>query len=445
MEEYGNHYQDPYATHYERPDGIKRFFFACAGAYLRILEECPSEHTKYVGIGATIFLTACLAVISGSFAIYTLVQSIPIAIMFGLLWGALIFNLDRYIVSSIRKEGRFWNELAIAAPRLIFAILISIVITKPIELEIFRNQINTELLSYTTDLQKDAVAQLDSRLGLDSIRQELKAVDSVRLEFKKLREGKPTSFDFGEISAEYTAAKVSYDSLYKVYNPRIKANDQRRSYLWGKYAKRIYEEDENGVRRATGKWDVPKNIQEQTNNLYLVNKRLKGELETQSKLVQELEQKRRGAREEFADGMEKEITLLNEKRTSLVASMQEKEAIRREELPNVEETAKKYGIGLPGLIQALERMKKADSSIWWTSNLIMLLFILIETSPVFVKLISKRGPYDYLLNRIEHSKKVESLRYISDINYDLNNSMRLQARQKTLNGVQHEEQMYSDN
>ncbi|MEO1589385.1 MAG: DUF4407 domain-containing protein, partial [Bacteroidota bacterium] len=203
--------------------------------------------------------------------------------------------------------------------------------------------------------------------------------------------------------------------------------------------------DEKGVRRATGKWDVPKNIQEQTNNLYLVNKRLKGELETQSKLVQELEQKRRGAREEFADGMEKEITLLNEKRASLVASMQEKEAIRREELPNVEETAKKYGIGLPGLIQALERMKKADSSIWWTSNLIMLLFILIETSPVFVKLISKRGPYDYLLNRIEHSKKVESLRYISDINYDLNNSMRLQARQKTLNGVQHEEQMYSDN
>ncbi|MEL6732632.1 MAG: DUF4407 domain-containing protein [Bacteroidota bacterium] len=93
----------------------------------------------------------------------------------------------------------------------------------------------------------------------------------------------------------------------------------------------------------------------------------------------------------------------------------------------------------------MERMKKADSSIWWTSNLIMLLFILIETSPVFVKLISKRGPYDYLLNRIEHSKKVESLRYISDINYDLNNSMRLQARQKTLNGVQHEEQMYSDN
>ncbi|MEM6802779.1 MAG: DUF4407 domain-containing protein, partial [Bacteroidota bacterium] len=76
----------------------------------------------------------------------------------------------------------------------------------------------------------------------------------------------------------------------------------------------------------------------------------------------------------------------------------------------------------------LEKMKADDSSIWWMSNLIVLLFILLETSPVFVKLITRRGPYDYLLSRIEHHKKVEALRHISDMNYDLNASMQLQAR-----------------
>ena len=121
---------DPYLNHEyeenpERPGTVKRFFFACAGAYLRILEATPSEHAKYVGIGATIFLTGCMAVISGTFALYTLVPNLLVAIPGGLLWGALIFNLDRYIVSSIRKEGRFWYEFGLALPRLGLAVLIS--------------------------------------------------------------------------------------------------------------------------------------------------------------------------------------------------------------------------------------------------------------------------------------------------------------------------------
>ncbi len=211
---------------------VKRFFFACAGSYIRILEACPSEHTKYVGIGATIFLTACLAVISGSFAINSLVDNWIISIMFGLLWGALIFNLDRYIVSSIRKEGRFWHEFGLAAPRMLLAVLISIVITKPIEVELFRNQIDSELYTYTSELQKEAEQNLDAKLGVDSLRADLYEVDSLRKEYKKIREGKPTSFDFDLASQEYRQVKAAYDSVVARYRPRIKANEQNRAYLW---------------------------------------------------------------------------------------------------------------------------------------------------------------------------------------------------------------------
>ncbi|MCI4670804.1 MAG: DUF4407 domain-containing protein [Bacteroidia bacterium] len=454
MDEYGHTYTDgytdPYQNHYEPLSPVKRFFFACAGAYTRILEACPSEHTKYVGIGATIFLTACLAILSGSFAIFTLVQNVPISIMFGLLWGALIFNLDRYIVSSIRKDGRAWAEIGLAMPRLILAVLISVVITKPIEVELFRNQINSELLSYTNQIQKEKVAQLDNRLGLDSIRLELKRLDSIRFEFKKLKEGKPNSFDFGEISGEYTRAKSTYDSLSKNYNPRIKANENRRNYLWSKYAVRKYKENPDGSRTPAG-WDFPRKYQDQTIKLYQINQRLKKELEEQLALVNELEQKRRNAREEYASGMAEEISLLNSKYDELLAMKKEREVVRREELPTVEKKAKGYGRGFAADIQVLEKMKEDDSSIWWMSNLIMLLFIMLETSPVFVKLISKRGPYDYLLTRIEHAKKVESLRYISDINYDLNTSMRLQSRRVSNTGVDAngyyedaEEQIYTD-
>ncbi|MEL6672544.1 MAG: DUF4407 domain-containing protein [Bacteroidota bacterium] len=448
---------DPYATTYysdgaiendrQEVGPVKRFFFACAGAYIKILEVTPSEHTKYVGIGATIFLTACLAVISGSFAIYTLVENAFVAFLFGLLWGALIFNLDRYIVSSIRKEGRTWHELGLAMPRMILAVLISIVITKPIEVRLFSNQINSELLAYTAELEREAEATLDAKLGLDDLRVQLHVVDSARQNFKRQKEGKPTSFDFGEVSAEYMVVKREYDSLHKVYTPRIEANEARRNYLWTKYATKVYKTNEKGE-KVFERWDFPKKWLDKTNQLYNLNKRLKRELETKLAVVKGLEQKRKGARDEFAKSMEEEIGLLNDRRNTLADEIARKEELRKVELPLALEKAKKYGKGFPAQIQVLERMKEDDSSIWWMSNLIVLLFIMLETSPVFVKLITKRGPYDYLLSRIEHHKKVESLRYISDMNYDLNATMRLQARKnqngEKVNGVQHGEEVYAD-
>jgi hypothetical protein len=429
MAVYDSYSTDAFEEVQERPSGFKRFFFACAGAYMRLLEACPSEHTKYVGIGATIFLTACLAVISGSFAIYTLVPIVPVAVACGLLWGALIFNLDRYIVSSIRKEGRTWHEFALAMPRLILAVLISIVITKPIEVELFHNQINSELFAYTADLQREAEQKLDHKLGLDSIRSEISHIDSMRMHYKDLRDSKPTSFNFGEVSAEYQQAKRAYDSLARLHVPRIEANEDRRKYLWNKYASRVFETDANGEKRFV-RWEFPQKWQDRSNQLYKLNQNLQAELDQHLTQVKKLDVARKGAQERFAMGLEEELVLLATQRSELVAQKLAREKRRAEELPEALAKAERYGIGFPARIQVLEQMKAQDSSIWWMSNLIVLLFIMLETSPVFVKLITRRGPYDYLLSRIEHQKKIESLRQISDLNYDLNANMQLQARRQ---------------
>ncbi|MEO1450265.1 MAG: DUF4407 domain-containing protein [Bacteroidota bacterium] len=445
MDPYENYTDEIYQDEAEL-SGVKRFFFACAGAYIKILKAVPSEHSKYVGIGATIFLTACLAVLSGTFAIYTLVENVPLAFLFGLLWGALIFNLDRYIVSSIRKEGRPWAEFGLAFPRLILAVLISVVITKPIEIELFRNQINAEMLNYTNQLQKEGVQQLDDRLGLDSLNLALAELDSVRLDFKKRKEGKPMSFDFGEVSREYSLAKSAYDSLVKTHTPRIQANEKRRTYLWNKYATKVYEDDGNGGQRFV-RYDFPAKWQDRNNQLYRINKELRKEIDTQLAEVQKLESERREAKDAYSAGMAEELALIKIKREELVTAKAEMEAIRKEALPEVREKAQNYGKGFAARIKVLEKMKEEDSAIWWMSNLIMLLFIMLETSPVFVKLVTKRGPYDYLLSRIEHHKKIEALRYISDMNYDLNANMRLKARQNgsAVKGQRYGEEVLSNN
>ena len=88
---------------------ITRFFWFCSGAHIDTLKKYPIEHNKYVGIGATIFFTAFFASLSGGYAMYFVFNgdafAVGFAILFGLLWGTAIFNMDRYIVSSINKEG----------------------------------------------------------------------------------------------------------------------------------------------------------------------------------------------------------------------------------------------------------------------------------------------------------------------------------------------------
>ncbi len=53
-------------------------------------------------------------------------------------------------------------------------------------------------------------------------------------------------------------------------------------------------------------------------------------------------------------------------------------------------------------IDALDRLGSRSNAIYLASIFIMLLFIAIETAPIFTKLISPRSPYDHLLNEHEH-------------------------------------------
>jgi hypothetical protein len=126
---------------------LKQFFILCSGADKDLLEGCSEgEQTKYVGIGATVFFTAVMAFIASSYALFTVFDNVFPALLFGLVWSLLIFNLDRFIVSTIRKRDRFGSEFLQATPRIILAVIIAIVISKPLEIKIFEKEINTVLL-----------------------------------------------------------------------------------------------------------------------------------------------------------------------------------------------------------------------------------------------------------------------------------------------------------
>jgi len=135
----------------------------CSGSTSSILERTPTEINKHVGLGGTIFFTGVLAALSGGYALWTVFSNLFIAIGFGLVWGLMIFNLDRYIVISMKKKGGIMKQFGLALPRIVLAALIALVIAIPLELRIFKKEIDKELMVIQNEeLQKN-------RMSVDSL------------------------------------------------------------------------------------------------------------------------------------------------------------------------------------------------------------------------------------------------------------------------------------
>jgi hypothetical protein len=125
---------------------LTRFLVFCSGSSPDLLRQCPSsEWIKHTGVGMTVLLTSVLAMVSSAIALQSVFGTPWVSLPFALLWAVLIFNLDRYIVSSFRKQGSPLREFRQALPRLLLAVGIALVVAKPLEMEVFRTEIRQVL------------------------------------------------------------------------------------------------------------------------------------------------------------------------------------------------------------------------------------------------------------------------------------------------------------
>lgn len=142
---------------------IQDFFLFCSGVEASVLEKCPTDRNKYAGIGATVFFTGVLAFFSSGYALFTVFDSYALAAAFGLVWGLMIFNLDRYIVMSMKSNGKWWRDLFVAFPRLVLAVLLALVISKPLELKIFEKEIRAEMVQMEQEVFKQQEDRVKAR------------------------------------------------------------------------------------------------------------------------------------------------------------------------------------------------------------------------------------------------------------------------------------------
>jgi hypothetical protein len=321
---------------------LKHFFWLCSGANITILKKCESEASKYVGIGATVFFTGVFAAMAASYALFTVFDNIWISSAFGLVWGFMIFNLDRYIVSSMRKDGNTKRELLTALPRIILAVIISLVIAKPLELKIFGKEISAELV--IMEQQKLAAQEAETKLRFAPDQQ-------------KLNE------EIAQLKSEIAFKAAARNEL-----------------------NRLAREEVDGTGGSK---------QRNAGSIYKLKKA-------------------------DADRAELELTQLSEKYDPLISeklkALTKTDSLQYAELAMLERAKLD---GPASRMEALSRVSEQSSAITLANWFILLLFIAVETAPVFVKLISTQGPYDHLLKIEEHGFETQRVENLARINAEV--------------------------
>ena len=415
---------------------LTNFLIFCSGADRGMISQCPkSEANKYASIGATVFLTGFLAAISSGYALYTIFRgeeyAMIAAICFGVVWATIIFNLDRYIVSSLRKEGNWKKELLYATPRFIIAILISLVIAKPLEVRIFASRIEQQILEDKRQKLEDEKLSIDKLNDLTKLENTMQGQTSELGTLDSLRQGDPTSDDFKKILGDRNLALQDLNSVSKSNNPKISDYNFKISQIKGDPNNyKVIKNDSTGevidrkllseANKSIGDLSYSRNV-------------LLNEIKAKQKRVENLDAEIQKLRNDYKAIMAQRI---NEKEAEMAQTKQTKaqaDSIAKNQFDeSVKVKERSYTNNFITQVEALGNLNsKTFSTMWWTSILIMLLFVTIETAPIIVKLLSKRGPYDELLERVEYEHYLEQQKIISDRNDEINNLLlEIQAMNK---------------
>lgn len=230
---------------------LKEFTWMCAGADRPLLRMCPGDHSKYVGIGTVILFTALMAWFSSFIAMQLVfgVEKNPdmnvYAIIFATFWSAMIFCLDRFITNTMYSDGKVSiskQEFFSGLPRIVIAIFLGIIISAPLELKIFEKAIEqkqeeiayNESNSRRRDSEAQAIDDANSKKKNQNdditLQEQLRNNEIAALtkpENPIISEGNPNntrreSWDIYESDAAFNARYSQYLIELKEYNEGIR-------------------------------------------------------------------------------------------------------------------------------------------------------------------------------------------------------------------------------
>lgn len=323
--------------HLPKAGKFTRFLWDCAGGDRFLLERATySDQVKYMCLGGIVLATGVMASLAGGYAFYTIFApksaevldkmktagntlevptdplTVLLSIIFGIIWGLIIFNIDRFIVASTGKgdgtEKITRSELVGALPRIFMGAIIAITISKPVEIRMFKSEIDVELQNAQMEKEKEFRDKVDAEFNIE--------IGKVQKEISK-------------------------------YDSGIQDKINRHKELERQYIEEVRDVTEGPRARA-----------------------IKKQMDAVAKEIENAQ-----SAPEYQNLLAEKTKLEEERKTKLKNSY-------------------KVASGLDGLVERIKLSHKVAGNT--ITFFITLLFLAIELTPVFFKLMLIKSPYDYI-------------------------------------------------
>ena len=367
----------------ERTPGSRlRTLAILGGAEGEILDRVPGETPRFVQMFFVLIGTALVSAISMMFALTTGVQvAIWVAVPLALVWAAIIFNLDRFLTSTMTSTRNVGKMLALALPRVAMAALIGFLVAEPLVLQVFHNDIAREVASTNiTQSQSDQDALEDGP--------EKKALDAATERVAALENQAATGVVAGTESGSATtaAAQATVDELNGKIAEQQKVIDSARAL----YQCELTGEGAGTVPGCTG-------VNGQGSSSDAAKAQLAQAQQTYDALAAQL----RSANDDLASAE-------SGAQANTAASETTNREQAKDQLPAAKKTYQQAldaynaradsvaqgnagAVGLLSQITGLNRLGEKEPTIFWAHWLIAALFFMIELLPVLVKVLTSWG------------------------------------------------------
>ncbi|MET0422982.1 MAG: DUF4407 domain-containing protein, partial [Actinoplanes sp.] len=342
--------------------GLTQRLAMIAGGRPDVFEAAPGDRIRYAAMGGVILSTAGVAAASATMAVH-MAMGLPVAValLVGLIWGFIIFNLDRLLVVQMMRQQSKWMSVLAAVPRLLLALVLGAVISTPVVLQIFQPEIETELLVLQAE-QNDAYNR-QIAANPDYAQMPLLA--------KQITDDQATLAAGGAVNVEADAAVVAARKTF---------TSAQTAYNKAEAAVVCEKEGTCGSGKAGAGIAFNEKVE--------IRDRLKGEMDD--------------AREDLANAQTAAQASLNEAQNTAKATATSRLAANQKTLADLtqrfdadkraHEAQSKNDDGLLARLEALERLSDDRSTLQLAHITLFLLFLALELLPVLMKLLQVLGP-----------------------------------------------------
>ncbi|MBT2483706.1 MULTISPECIES: DUF4407 domain-containing protein [unclassified Microbacterium] len=364
------------------PGSRARTLAILGGAEGEILDRVPGETPRFVQMFFVLAGTALVSAISMLFALTTGVQAaIWLAVPLAMVWALIIFNLDRFLTSTMTSTRNVFKLIGLAIPRVIMAAIIGFVVAEPLVLQIFHNDIAREVAA--TNITQSQSDQEALETGPEKI-----ALDAATARVAELDNQAATGIVAGTESSSATesAAQATVDDVTAKMTEQQAVIDQARAL----YQCELTGEGAGTVPGCTG-----------VNGEGASSDAAQAQLAEAQQTYDALAAQLRTANEELAAAgtAAKENTSSSESQNREQAQSQLPAARDSYDQAlaayNARADAVAQGnagaVGLLSQISGLNRLSEKEPTILWAHILIAALFFMIELLPVLVKVLTSYG------------------------------------------------------